>query len=174
MKTFLNPEDFFKKLTLKEDMLACEFGCGSGIFAISLAKRLKKGKVYGLDIQEEKLSVLKSRAILENLLNIETIVCDLEKPKGSTLQNDFLDLVLIPNVLFQAEEKGAIIEEAKRILKPGGQLLILDWTKEAPFGPEEGRITVTQVKKIAEKLNLKLKKEFSAGAYHYGLVFTKP
>ncbi len=168
-----NSEEILNKLTLKEDMLACEFGCGSGIFAISLAKRLKKGKVYGLDVQEEKLSVLKSLAVLENLLNIKTILCDLERPKGSTLQSDYLDLVLIPNVLFQVEDKSAIVEEAKRILKPGGQLLIIDWTKGAPFGPKQGRITAEEVKKIAEKLDLKLKKEFSAGAYHYGLLFTK-
>jgi len=173
MKTFLNPEEILNKLALREDMFACEFGCGSGIFAISLAKRLKKGKVYGLDVQEEKLSAFKNRAVLENLLNIETIICDLERPKGSTLQGDYLDLVLIPNVLFQVENKGAIIEEAKRILKSGGQILILDWIKKALFGPKQGRISAEEVKKIAEKLDLKLKKEFSSGAYYYGLLFTK-
>ncbi len=169
----INPEEILNILDLKNDMIACEFGCGAGIFAISLAKRLTNGKVYGLDVQDEKLSALKNRANMENLLNIDTILCDLERPNGSTLQSDYSDLVLIPNVLFQAEEKSAIIEEAKRVLKPEGQLLIIDWKKDAPLGPKEGRISPEEVKKMAEKLNLKLKKEFSAGIYHYALLFTK-
>jgi len=173
MNSFINPEEILNKIDLKEDLLACEFGCGSGIFTVSLAKKLKEGKVYGLDIQEEKLSVLKNYALLENLSNIETIICDLEVPKGSTLQGNYLDLVLIPNVLFQSEKESIIIEEAKRILKSGGQLLILDWIKQSSFGPKQGRTTVGRVKEIAEKLNLRLKEEFSAGNYHYGLLFIK-
>ena len=173
MNSFINPEEILNKIDLKEDLLACEFWCGSGIFGISLAKKLKGGKVYGLDIQEDKLSVLKNYVLLENLSNIETIICDLEVPRGSTLQGNYLDLVLIPNVLFQSKKESAIIEEAKRVLKPGGQLLILDWTKESSFGPKQGRITAGKVKKMAEKLDFKLKKEISAGNYHYGLLFIK-
>lgn len=173
MEGFLNPEEVLNNLDLKESMIACEFGCGSGGFTIPLAKRLKEGKIYGLDIQEEKLSALKNKATLQNLSNIETILCDLEKTRGSTFQNDFLDVVLIPNVLFQAEDKSAMIREAKRVLKPGGQLLIVDWKKDVSFGPKEGRISAEEVKKIAEELGLKFKKEFSAGTYHYGLLFTK-
>jgi len=173
MNGFLNPEEILDQLEIKDSMFACEFGCGAGLFTIALAKRLKTGKVYGLDIQEEKLSFLKSKAFLDGVTNIETILCDLEAPKGSKFQHNFLDIVLIPNVLFQAEKKDAIIEEAKRILKPGGQLLIIDWAKIAPIGPKQGLISAEDVKKTAEKLGLKLKKEFPASAYHYGLLFTK-
>lgn len=169
----INPEKILKELDLKEDMMAAEFGCGSGAFTILLAKKLKNGKVYGLDIQEEKLSVLKNRASLEGLGNIETILCDLEKPKGTSLQANYLDLVLIPNVLFQAEKKRAIIEEAKRVLKPAGQLLIIDWIKSAPIGPKEGTVTPEEVKKMAKDIGLNLKKEFAAGAFNYALLFTK-
>lgn len=174
MSTFLNPEEILDKLKLKKDMVAAEFGSGSGGFSISLAKRLEDGLVYGLDIQQAPLSALKSRAQLENVLNVKVIRCDLEKPRGSTLPDFSLDLVLIPNVLFQVEDKSAIISEAERILKKRGKLLIVDWLPEAAQGPVEGRISVEEVKKIAGKAGFKLKKEFKAGAYHYGLIFTKP
>ena len=173
MDVFLNPEEVFKNLELKENMAAAEFGCGTGVFAITLAKKLKAGRVYGLDVQEEKLSALQSRAKLEKISNIETILCDLEKPQGSTIPADSLDLVLVTNMLFQAENKEAVMEEAKRVAKPEGKILVIDWLKPAPFGPKEGLILPDQVKKIAEKLELKLKKEFPAGEYHYGLIFTK-
>lgn len=171
MEGFLNPEEVLKELELKDGMIAAEFGTGAGIFSIALAKKLKLGKVYGLDIQEEKLSALKNRAVLEKLFNIETIVCDLEAVKGSTLPNNSIDIILVCNVLFQAENKSAIIIEAKRVVKMGGQVLIIDWKETAPFGPKEGRITADQVKKIAIEAGLTLKKEFPAGAYHYGLLF---
>lgn len=170
---FINPEKILDQLELREDMTACEFGCGSGIFSIALAKRLKKGKVYGLDILEEKLSAFKNRAQIEGVSNIETILTNIEKIGGSTLPDNSLDLVLIPNVLFQNEDKRVIIEEAKRITKPGGEVLILDWKKESPLGPKQGRISAEKAKEIANQLNLKFEKEIEAGDYHYCLVFTK-
>lgn len=173
MKSFLNPEKVLDELDLRPNMVAAEFGCGSGGFAIPLAKRLEEGLVYGLDIQEAPLSALKSRSLLENIINIRIIRCDLEKPKGSTLVDSSLNLVLIPNVLFQVKNKVAIMSEAKRVLEKGGKLVVIDWLPEATQGPIKGRISAEKVKKIAKELGLKLKKEFKAGVHHYGLILEK-
>jgi len=172
--SFLDPNKVLDELELREDMIVAEFGCGSGNFTILLAKRLPEGKVYGLDIQEEPLSALKGRARQEGLFNIQAIRCDLEQENGSTLPNDFFDLVLISNVLFQAEDKKAIIKEAIRILKKKGEMLIVDWKKDSSLGPKQGRISAKEVKTVGEELGLKLKKEFEAGGFHYGLLFEKP
>lgn len=168
-----DPEEVLSQLGLKSYMAAAEFGCGSGGFTIPLAKKLGEGKVYGLDILEEKLSALKHKAELEKVFNIQTKVADLDEKEGSGLSSNSLDLVLIPNVLFQAEKKNNMVEEAARILKEGGELVVVDWKEDAAIGPNEGRVSAGEVKEIAEKSNLKLKKEFSAGPYHYGLVFEK-
>jgi len=173
MTSFLNPEEILDELGLRSDMVAAEFGCGSGGFAVPLAKRLEEGLVYAIDIQAGPLSALKSRQSLENITNIRIIRSNLEKAKGSTLNEEFLDLVLIPNLLFQVDDKGAIIQEAGRILKKGAKLLIIDWLPQASQGPERGRISPDEVKKIAEKFGFELEKEFEAGKYHYVLVFEK-
>src|SRR3989344_1166436 len=136
MADFLKVEDVLTQLDIKENMLTAEFGCGSAAFAIALAKRVSQGRVYALDIQEDKLSALKGKLSIEKLNNVFPILCDLEADKGSTLPDGSLDIVLIPNVLFQAENKYAILKEASRILKSGGQLLVLDWLKPSPFGPK--------------------------------------
>ncbi len=172
MGDFLNVENVLQNLDLKEDMLAAEFGCGSAAFAISLAQKLKKGKVYALDIQQEKLDALKGKLSFNNISNVSTILCDLEAEKGSTLRDNFLDIVLIPNVLFQSENKAAIMNESKRVLKPGGQVLVIDWLKKNLFSSQE-IVSPEEVKKIAESLGFIFKKEFGAGDYHYGLLFTK-
>ncbi len=174
MVSFLNPEEVLNQLGLRADMLAADFGCSSGGFAVPLAKRLEDGLVYALDIQKEPLSALKSRALIEKVTNIRLIRCDLEKAKGSTLADFSLDLVLIVNTLFQVEDKNAIISEAKRVLKKQGKLLIIDWLPKATQGPLKGRISSAEVKKITKSRRFKMEKEFEAGKYHYGLIFEKP
>ncbi len=174
---FLNPDKILGELALWPDMTAADFGCGSGGWTIPLAKRLKKGKVYGLvyglDILEEPLSVLQSRAKLEKISNIKTITADLEREKGSTLKNHSLDLVLATNLFFQIEDKSAILKEIKRVLKKGAQVLVVDWLKETPLGPKEDRVSAEETKKLAEEQGFELKKEFKAGIYHWGLVLIK-
>ena len=171
--TFLNPQEVLEELDIDKQMLAADLGCGAGGWSIPLAKKLTRGRVYAFDVQEEMLSALKSRARLAQVFNIKTLLCDLESEQGTGLKDGSMDLVLVTNVLFQAEKKEKILKEAERILKKGGQLLVVDWKKNAPIGPKGKRVSADQVKKIAGELGLDLKKEFEAGDYHYALIFTK-
>ncbi len=172
MEGFLDPEKVLDEIGLKSKMIVAEFGSGSGSFAIPLAKRVADGLVYAIDIQKDPLSVLKSRANFENIRNIRIISSDLEAERGSTLADSSVDAVLIVNVLFQAEKKEVLIKEAKRILRNNGILAVIDWQIKASQGPEKGKISPERVKKIAEELSFKTEKEFEAGKYHYGLLFT--
>jgi len=165
MPEFLIPEEILNNLNLAENMNACEFGCGTGFFTLALARRLKKGKVFGLDAQPEKLSVLSSKAVhLEGLKNVFTMQCDLENPFGSGIRRNYLDVVLIPNLLFQAENKCAIIKEGERILKPKGQLLIVDRPAEV--------LSLKQIKIMAAQSGLLFRREFFTDNY-FGLLYTK-
>lgn len=171
---FLNPNQILEQLNLKENITAADFGCGSGGWTIPLAKFLERGKVYALDILPEPLAVLKNKISLEGLTNVKVKQSDLEKEKGSGLPNNHFDLVLIPNILFQSKNKKAIIVEAKRIVKQIGQIVIIDWKKESPFGPNKKNIAlVAEIKKIAKTIGLKEKQTLNAGDYHYCLVFGK-
>lgn len=173
MVSFLEPEKIISQLELKQDYYVAEFGCGPGGFAIPLAKKLFKGMVYALDIQEEPLSALTGRTRAEGLTNIKKIRCDLEEPKGSRIQDNLMDLVVLSNILFQSEYKEAMLKEAKRMLKPKGQMVIVDWKKDSPFGPAEGRVELEDIKEVLTRLELKQKKELEAGSYHWGVVLEK-
>ena len=168
---FLDPKKVLEELNLKDNFVAADFGSGSGGWALPLARKLKEGKVYAIDILEEPLSALKSRAKLERISNIETIKSDVEKT--SRLFENSCDLVLMTNLLFETEEKKKIMEEGKKTLKVGGKILIVDWKEDSPLGPPE-KVSVSQIKEIAKELNLKFEKEFKAGTYHWALVFEKP
>lgn len=171
MEGFLNPNEVLKQLKLKESITAADFGCGSGGWVIPLAKILDGGKVYAIDILEEPLSALRAKTKLEKIVNVETILADVEK--GTDIFEGSCDLVLMTNLLFQVDDKGKVLEEGKRVLKPGGEILIVDWKKDATIGPKKGRILPEEVKETALDLNLRIEREFDASAYHYGLILVK-
>ncbi len=173
MEGFLKIEEILEEVDLSANTVVADFGCGSGGWVIPLAKLLVDGRVFAIDVLEEPLSALKSRAQTENLLNLKTIRADVESKDGSGLGVSSVDMVLMTNLLFECKYKNKVFEEAKKVLKSGGRILVVDWRKDAVFGPQKGRISAEQVKETAKKLQLKFIKEIDAGKYHYALVFKK-
>lgn len=173
MPKFIEPIETLNRLDLRDDMVAADFGCGSGGWVIPLAKRLEQGIVYAIDLQEEMLSVLESRLKSENIQNIRKVLSDIEDKKDLKLSPLSCDLILMTNLLFQVEDKKQIFKQASRILKQNGRILVVDWKPNNLLEPKKGKVSAEEVKKIAEEFNLELKKEFSAGDYHYALVFGK-
>ncbi len=172
---FLRPQQVIKELNIKQGMKVADFGCGAGYFTIPLAKQVgEEGKIYALDVLKTALESVRGRAKQEGLLNIQTIWSDLEVPKGSKLEDQAVDLVLVANILFQSSKKADIVKEAKRVLKKGKQMVIIEWKKNQPMGPPEKLIIDKQsVQSIAEQQGFKFKKEFSASENHWGMVFEK-
>ncbi len=173
MESFINPEKILRELTLHRKMVACDFGSGSGGWVIPLAKKLESGKVYAIDVLEEPLSVLNGKIALEKIYNVQIIRSDVEKEKGSTLPNESVDLVLMTNLLFQCEDKKSVLKEGKRVLKPGGKILIVDWIKDNPLTPEIEYVSFEEIKEIVKGLGLKTEKDFEIGEYHQGLIVEK-
>lgn len=171
MEDFLNPTEILKELRLKKEMVVADFGCGSGGWAIPLAKILTKGRVFAIDILEEPLSALRGKMKLEKIFNIDPLRADVEK--GTTLLSESCDLVLMTNLLFEVENKEKVLEEGKRVLKKGGEILIVDWLRDNPLTPEIEFCSIEKVKELAQKINLEIEKEFRAGAYHWGLILKK-
>ncbi|MCD5396424.1 MAG: class I SAM-dependent methyltransferase [Candidatus Pacebacteria bacterium] len=174
MVYFLEPEKIIEDLNLREDATVADFGCGSGGFTIPLAKKLKRGGfIYALDIQQEALSALLGNAKLFGLNNIRAIKCDIEEPEGSTLPDNSLDAVFIVNLLFEVDDPERVVKEAKRVAKPDGKIIVIDWKKDASFGPEEKRVGREEIETIARHLDLEIEKEIDAGTYHWGVVLRK-
>lgn len=171
METFLNPQKILNGLGLKKNMVAADFGAGSGGWALPLAKILEDGRVFAVDILEEPISALKSKIALDKLMNIQTIKADVEK--GVQIPSWSCDLVLMTNLLFEVSGKKKVLEEGKRILAQDGKILVIDWKKDALLGPKEGRVSAEEIKKIAEEAGLKTESSFDASPYHWALVLVR-
>jgi ubiquinone/menaquinone biosynthesis C-methylase UbiE len=168
---FLNPQQILKNISLKEDMVACDFGCGSGGWVIPLAKELKSGMVYAVDILDTAISALNGKISSERIFNIKPMVGNVEK--GIKMPDEYFDLVLMTNLLFQIDDKYGVLQEGKRVLKNNGLMLIVDWEKDAPIGSKEGRVSSEEIKEMATRVGLNVEKEFKASNFHWGLIFKK-
>lgn len=174
---FISPAQVIHSFDLQRGDHVADFGAGHGFYAVEMAKIVGgNGRVYALDVQKSALDMVRNRAKHENLQNIEPIWADLEHPQGPKIKSGFLDFVLIANVLFQLQNKEAVLNEALRALRSGGKMAVIDWDKSAssPLGPDAAfRIAKERIKAFLEKAGLKFLKEFPAGSHHYGLLFSK-
>lgn len=173
---FSDPAKNIEQLGLSKGMFVADFGAGSGFYTMSSAKAVgEKGRVYAIDVQKELIQKIKNQAKIEHLSNIEIIWGDVEKVGGSKMRDDSVDAVIIANILFQLSDKNNICLEAKRILKKGGRLLVVDWIDSfGNLGPrQEDIFSVSGAKEIFLKNGFAVEKEFNAGEHHYGLIFKK-
>lgn len=173
---FAHPPRNVQALAIEPGMSVADFGSGSGAYALLIAEALAgSGHVYAIDVQKDLLRRTFNEARRRNLQTVKVLWGDLERPNGSKLADDAADLVLISNLLFQVEEKGAVIAEAYRILRRGGRLAIIDWTESfGGMGPDRHSVfPKDEARRVAENTGFAAANEFAAGAHHYGLIFRK-
>lgn len=174
---FANPTKNVLQMGLVEGMRAGDLGAGSGHYAIAAAGIVgASGHVYAVDIQEDVLTHLRDAAAQKSLKNIETIWGDFEKPGGTKLRDHVLDAVILSNVLFQLSEKETAVAEIKRLLKPGGKLLVADWAGSyTGLGPPEGRVVPEHnAEELFITAGFHKVKSFRGGPHHYAILFTSP
>lgn len=172
MTEFLNPQQLVNQLNIKQGMKIADFGCGSGNITIALARLVgSDGEITAIDVLKSALESVKSRAETENLSNIKLTRANLEILGSSKLADESMNLVLLANILFQSPNQPAIIQEAERVVKKNGRIIVVDWRPDAKFGPKTPfRTSKEEIRKI---VSLNFEKEIPAGDYHFGLIFRK-
>lgn len=176
--SFLAPGEVIHKLAITPGMRVAHLGCGStGFFAVPIARIVgSEGRVYAVDILPAALSGTTAHTRLDKLEHIvEPIWANLEIPGATKIQENSLDRVLIINLLNHVTDIPTILNEASRLLKPGGIAAVIDWHRSLPaFGPtHEHLVSPESITSAARGAGLTLQKKLTLGAYHYGLLFEK-
>lgn len=173
---FSAPEKNIEQLHLTPNQIVADFGSGSGAYTLAAAAALGgTGNVYAIDVQKDLLTRLENSCREAHVGNVSFLWGNIEKFGGTKLVDGSVDVVIVSNVLFQAEDKKGVIEEARRILKQGGILFVADWTGSFnSLGPTPDQIfPELSARRLIEALNFSFDRPVNAGNFHYGLVFKK-
>ena len=169
---WLDPEKTLSALEIKPGMVLADLGCGPGVIAIPEARRVGPGgRVYAVDIAQEMLDRVKEKAAAGGIDNLIPVFSEESRVP---LTDGVADLVLLVNVLHEAEDFPGLLKECRRLLGPRGRLAAVDWRKEPTEKgpPVEERLASEQVVEAAKDAGLSLSGTFEPGPYSYGLIFT--
>lgn len=122
---------------VRAGQVVVDLGAGPGFFTLPAARMVgKDGRVYAVDVAPSMLEVCAQRAEEAGLRNIETVhSAETHVP----LPDATADRVMIAYVLHEADDVAALLGEAARLLRPGGEILVAEWLKvEGTPGPPLG------------------------------------
>ena len=113
---------------LKEGDQVLDIAGGTGDLSLAFAKKVgTTGRVVHTDINEAMLRVGRDRLTDKGIL-LPTVVCDAEK---LPFPDQHFNLVSVAFGLRNMTHKDAALKEMCRVLKPGGKLLVLEFSKVA-------------------------------------------
>lgn len=172
---FTDPAKNLRAFALREDMIVADLGAGTGYYSILAGAMVPMGRVYAVEVERDYLTTIKDRAAEACLSNIECLWGNVEKIGGTKIKNEVIDKVIASNILFQVENKEKFIEEMRRILKPGGQVLLVDWSPEPDSIAQEhpGAIKMSKARDMFLERGFIFRREIDAGAHHYGMILEK-
>ena len=173
IEMFTSPVKNLKALELRDNDIVADLGAGTGFYSVPLGVMVPKGKVYAVEINKDFLMTIKNKVEEAHLNNVEIIWGNIEKLGGTKIQDSVVDAVVASNVLFQVESKEQFILEVKRILKPEGKALLIDWSESSIMGGT-AIVPKNKAREMFEKKGFIFERDINAGEHHYGMILIKP
>ncbi|HEY7000090.1 MAG TPA: class I SAM-dependent methyltransferase [Candidatus Binatia bacterium] len=123
------PDKVIAALNLHPGEIVADLGSGGGYFTFKLAKAVApSGKVYAVDVDKDMIELISKRLKEESGNNVETI---LATPTDPRLPQTGVDLIFTVNTYHHIADRSAYFANARKYLRPGGKIAIIDLDRRA-------------------------------------------
>lgn len=170
---FTDPVKNLRALGLLDNSIVTDLGAGTGYYSIAAGHIAPQGKVYAVEVVKDFLTTIAQKVKEARINNVEIIWGDVEKIGGTKIADGIADAVIASNILFQVQDKIKFIEEVKRILKPNGRVLLVDWQADSAGIYSKTAIAKDKARQMFAERGFALEREIEAGAHHYGMILRK-
>jgi ubiquinone/menaquinone biosynthesis C-methylase UbiE len=128
---FLEPERLLERFDVRAGMTVADLGAGPGFFTFPLPTRVgASGQVYATDNSPEILRILDGRGLPPQVRPV------LAGESRIPIADGVVDLALLAFVLHELVHPEAFLREVRRLLRPSGRLVVLEWVRhEEEMGP---------------------------------------
>jgi ubiquinone/menaquinone biosynthesis C-methylase UbiE len=164
-RSWYNPDAILNNL--RSGMTFADIGCGDGYFTLLAAKKVgETGKVYAVDIDPKGIEKLKNKAESQGLNNI---VATAGRAEDTVFCKECVDIVFYSMDLHDFHDPVKVLQNARQMVKPNGQLIDLDWKKiEMPFGPPVAiRFSEEKASDLIRSAGFAVTDVKTVGPYHY-------
>ena len=148
------PHVLMANLDIEPTDVIADIGAGTGYLTVRLAPQVPQGKVLAVDVQPEMLDLLGDRLSApinqridqstpnDGLENVELILASEDDPH---LPAEAIDMAIMLDVYHELEYPYEVMQKVVRSLRPGGQMILVEYRGENPLIP------IKRLHKMTEK-----------------------
>ncbi len=120
------PDYVWDKLNIENADVVVDIGAGTAFFSIAFLQQAKPSKIYACDVSEIMIDWIKANVVPKypDIIPVKT------EEDSIPLDDEIADLVFMINLHHEIDSSTLILEESYRILKPEGNIFIVDWKKK--------------------------------------------
>ncbi len=125
-----------RELKSIQPRIMLDVATGTGDFAFEAIKILQPEKIIGVDISEGMLDVARNKIHDRNLQHVFSV--QLGDSEGLQFKDDYFDAITVAFGVRNYENLEKGLADMYRVLKPGGKMVILEFSKPRAFPVKQG------------------------------------
>jgi len=161
-RAVLPPKEILVQNNLHKGQTLVDIGCGTGYFTLAGAEIVgEAGKAVGLDTSAEMISHLENKILVKGYSNTHLL-----------LSEEYADFAVLGFIFHEVDNKARFLQEIRRVLKPSGTLLILEWAKNEQLQggpPLHHRLSMKEAADFLTSGGFEVRKNGNIGLQYYSI-----
>jgi len=124
---YFDPAQIWAVLRPAPDCTVIDIGAGVGFVTLPFAASFPNATVYGCDILDGMVGLLREDAAARGLSNLEA---RLMRPEAIDLPDQSADVIVMAQLHHELDAPDLLLAECRRLLVPDGTVAIVDWKDE--------------------------------------------